>query len=112
MTKHWQKKYQREIEKRISYPCATDWAVSLAKVVHWYSDRHPEAETDHGEAIKAMMYLRPTYGARYSPEKVSIDRDKKGFKLKVWHMGAGYEYLHVTTRGLPPVPTTYEEHSA
>ncbi len=110
--KRWQRKFQRDIDKRLSYVTNAELARSLCNVVIWYGLRNPEVQTDIEAAKSALEYLRPAYGSRSSVETCSIDRNRQGFKLKVWHMGAGYTFVHVTTRGLPPVPTTYEEEHA
>lgn len=106
--KRWQRKYQRDIEKRIRGVNNVELACSMCEVIIWYGLRHPYVQTEIEQAKSALAYLKPSYGSRSSVDTLSIDRDKQGFKAKIWHMGAGYTYLHVTTKGLPPVPTTYE----
>jgi hypothetical protein len=105
----WQKKYQRDIEKRISGVNNVELARSMCEIIIWYGLRHPEVKTCIEEAKIALEYLKPDRGARHVIEKLSIDRGGQGFKMQLWFMGYGNtKHIHVTTKGLPPVPTTYE----
>lgn len=108
--KRWQKKYQRDIEARVGQPCRIGWARSLCKIVLFYAEKHPEARVDADSAKKALELLENgsgVYGG-LQIDKLTINRDKSGFKMDArvgWYKS---EYVTVSNRGLPPVVTTYE----
>jgi hypothetical protein len=103
--KPWQRKYQRDIEKRLAGAWRIDWARSLCQLLLWYKERHPEACINAENASYALDALD-----RGRVWRLSINRAGDGFKMET---SSGYlkQYFSITTHGLPPVPTSYEEET-
>lgn len=106
MAKAWTRKaHQRQISRDLEGAyTGRAWAKALCRVLLFYAERHPDAGIDVGKVREVMQALEGTW------VEITIRRDKSGFTAKIGY--TCYRYITIDNRGLPPIPTSYEEEHA